>query len=72
MAITICFAAQDPPSGRVVITKVEGRGKVHLANEGRTGALCGVSLDGMTSGWVRGELDTDHSDLCTRCLKKSD
>jgi len=71
-AITICIAAQDPPDGPVVLLSIEGMGKVHLANESCTGARCGVSLDGMTSGWLRPPVDWTHSDLCSRCLKKRD
>jgi len=70
--MTICLAAQDPPSGAVVLLSREGMGKVHLANEARTGAACGVDISGMTSGWLRPPVDWTHSDLCKNCLDNRD
>lgn len=71
-ALTICLAAQDPPDGPVVLLSREGMGKVHLANESRDGARCGVLLDDLTSGWLRPPVDWGHSDLCSRCLRARD
>jgi len=68
-SLVICLAAQDPPDGPVVFLSREGTGKVHLANEDRTGAACGVDIGGMTSGWLRPPVDWTHSELCSRCLE---
>ena len=65
--IDICFYAADPPPGRLVATKREGMGQIHLLNDDMDATLCGQSTEEMATGVVRGELDRSHSDFCKRC-----
>lgn len=69
-SLTICLAAQDPPDGPPVLLAIEGMGKVHFVNDERTGAVCGVDIGGMTSGWLRPPVPDDHSDFCKDCVHR--